>query len=61
LRQWAATATGRAILRLTDVRLTGGGLLNGSQVVALHSLGIDQPIESYARPYSVATDLATGR
>ena len=34
LRQWAETATWRAILKLTNVRLTGGGLLNGRQVVA---------------------------
>ena len=63
LRQWAETATWRAILRLTDVRLTGGGLMNGRQVVAfLQQIGIDQPIESYGRPYAaVATDLATGR
>ena len=63
LRTWAETATWRQILRLTDVRLTGGGLINGRQVVAfLHGLGIDQPIESYDRPYAaVATDLATGR
>ena len=63
LRQLAETATWRQILRLTDVRLTGGGLINGRQVVAfLHQMGIDQPIESYERPYAaVATDLATGR
>jgi len=63
LRQWAETATWCAILRLMDVRLTGGGLLNDRQVVALQQqLGIDQPIKSYARPYAaVATDLATGR
>src|SRR4030088_1810844 len=51
LRQGAETATWRAILRLTDVQLTGGGLLNGRQVVAfLQQLGIDQPIESHTRP-----------
>jgi NTE family protein len=52
-----------SILKLTDVRLTGAGLLNGRQLVAfLQQLGIDQPIESYGRPYAaVATDLATGR
>jgi NTE family protein len=63
LRQWEETATRRAILKLTDVRLTGGGLLKGRQVVAfLQQLGIDQPIESYTGPYAaVATDLATGR
>ena len=63
LRQWAETATWRKILRLTDVRLSGGGLINGRQVVSyLQQIGIDQPIESYARKYAaVATDLATGR
>jgi NTE family protein len=63
LRQWAESATWRKILRLTDVRLTGGGLISGRQVVAfLDGLGVGDPIESYARPYAaVATDLATGR
>src|SRR6266853_670483 len=63
LRKFAETATWRQIIRLTDVRPSGGGLINGRQVVSfLHQLGIDQPIESYARPYAaVATDLATGR
>jgi NTE family protein len=63
LRKFAETATWRQIIRLTDVRLSGGGLINGRQVVSfLHQLGIDQPIESYARPYAaIATDLATGR
>jgi NTE family protein len=58
LRPWAETATWCAILRLT-----GGGLLNGRQVVAfLQQLRIDQPIESCAQPYAaVATDLAIGR
>ena len=58
LRQWAETATWRAILKLTDVRLTGGGLLNGRQVVAfLQQLGIDQPIESHTRPYAAENAL----
>jgi len=63
LRQWAETATWRRIARLTDVRLSGGGLINGRQVVAfLRDLGISEPIESYATQYAaVATDLATGR
>ena len=63
LRQWAETATWRKIIRLTDVRLSGGGLISGRQVVAfLHGLGIAEPIESYSRQYAaVATDLATGR
>lgn len=63
LRQWAETATWRAIIRLTDVRLSGGGLINGRQVVAfLQNLGVGDPIESYSRHYAaIATDLATGR
>jgi NTE family protein len=63
LRQWAESATWRKFARLTDVRLSGGGLINGNQVVAfLRGMGIGEPIESYATQYAaVATDLATGR
>ena len=63
LRHWAMGATWRKVARLTDVRLTGGGLISGRQVVAfLQGLGIGQPIESYATQYAaVATDMATGR
>jgi NTE family protein len=63
LRQWAEAATWRKIVRLTDVRLSGGGLISGRQIVAfLQELGIDEPIASYATRYAaVATDLATGR
>ena len=63
LRQWAETATWRKILRLTDLRLTGGGLISGRQVVAfLQGLGIGEPIESYATHYAaVATDWPPGR
>src|SRR5882724_7541335 len=63
LRQWAEGATLRRIVRLTDVRLSGGGLINGRQVVAfLRELGIGEPIESYKTQYAaVATDRATGR
>lgn len=63
LRQWAETATWRKIARLTDLRLSGGGLISGRQVVAfLQEMGIGQPIESYATHYAaVATDMATGR
>ena len=63
LRHWAETATWRQVVRLMDVRLMGGGLIDGKQVVALlRRLGIDAPIESYAKRYAaVATDLASGR
>jgi NTE family protein len=63
LRHWATGATWRKIARLADLRLTGGGLISGRQVVAfLQGLGIGQPIESYTAHYAaVATDMATGR
>lgn len=63
LRQWAETATWRKIARLTDLRLSGGGLISGRQVVAfLQGLGIGEPIETYTTQYAaVATDMATGR
>ncbi|MDP1966938.1 MAG: patatin-like phospholipase family protein [Reyranella sp.] len=63
LRHWAETATWRQVVRLMDVRLMGGGLIDGKQVVALlRRLGIDAPIESYDKRYAaVATDLASGR
>ena len=63
LRQWAEAATWREIIGLIDVRLSGGGLVDGKQVVDfLRRLGIGEPIESYSKPYAaVATDLVTGR
>jgi len=63
LRQWAETMTWRKLGRLMDLRLSGGGLISGRQVVAfLQRLGIDGPIESYTTQYAaVATDMATGR
>lgn len=63
LRDWARAATWREIVGLMDVRLSGGGLIDGREVVAfLRRLGIAAPIETYAKPFAaVATDLATGR
>jgi NTE family protein len=63
LRRWAESATWREIVGLVDVRLSGGGLIEGELIVAfLRDLGIEQPIESYATQYAaVATDLVTGR
>ena len=63
LRQWAMAATWREIVGMIDVRLSGGGLIDGKLIVAfLQGLGIAGPIESYAKKYAaVATDLATGR
>jgi NTE family protein len=62
-RQWAEAATWREIVGLMDVRLSGGGLIDGRLVVAfLRELGITEAIETYPKPYAaVATDLKTGR
>jgi NTE family protein len=63
LRRWAEKVTWREIIALMDIRLAGGGVIDGSEVVAwLRGLGVDAPIESYAKRYAaIATDLATGR
>jgi NTE family protein len=63
LRHWAEKATWREIVGLMDIRLSGGGLVQGKRIAAfLRRLGIDAPIESYARQYAaVATDLMSGR
>jgi NTE family protein len=63
LREWAMAATWREIAGLMDVRLSGGGLIEGKQVIAfLQRLDIAAPIENYAKTYAaVATDLVTGR
>ena len=63
LRQWAEAATWREIVGLIDVRFSGGGLIDGKEVVQfLRRLEIGAPIESYPKAYAaIATDLATGR
>jgi len=63
LRDWAESATWRQVVRLMDVRLSRGGLIDGKQIVALlRRLGIDAPIESYDKHFAaVATDLSSGR
>ena len=49
LRQWAEAATWREIIGLMDVRFSGGGLIDGKEVVKfLRRLEIGAPIESYA-------------
>jgi NTE family protein len=59
LRKWAVMATWREVVGLIDVRLSGGGLIDGKLIVGL---GISQPIESYSKPYAaIATDLVSGR
>ena len=57
------TATWREVVGLIDVRLSGGGLIDGKLIVGfLRELGITEAIESYSKPYAaIATDLVSGR
>ncbi len=63
LNDWARALTWQEMISLLDVRLTGGGLIDGNKIVALlHQLGISGAIEQAAIPYAaVATNLVTGR
>ena len=63
LRQWVEDATWREVVALIDVRLSGGGLVDGKLIVKfLRELGIEKPIESHPKRFAaVATDLASGR
>lgn len=63
LRQWAETAGWREMVALMDVRLSGGGVVDGTAVISwLRDMGIDGLIESYAKRYAaIATDLGSGR
>lgn len=53
----------RSVARLLDVRLSGGGIVDGRRIVTLlGELGVDRPIGDCAKPFAaVATDLETGR
>lgn len=63
LKAWAEAVNFREMVRMLDVRLLGGGLIDGGQIVAMmRRLGIAGPIESYAKPFAaIATDLMSGR
>ena len=63
LHAFAVALRRREMIRFLDVRLDGGGLVDGKRIVAmLRDLGIDGPIENCATTYAaVATDLETGR
>ena len=62
LKQFAQDLTWRQVVGLLDVRLSGGGLVDGGRIVTwLNELGIAAPIESHNKPYAaIATDLETG-
>lgn len=63
LTNFARSLTWPQIARMLDVRLSGGGLIAGQEIVALlRRLKISAPIASYSKPFAaVATDLETGR
>lgn len=63
LKLWVEGVNLREIVRLLDLRLLGGGLLDGRQIVGfLNRLGVTEPIESYEKRFAaIATDLMTGR
>ncbi len=63
LKVFAQSLTWQEIAQMLDVRLSGGGLIAGQEIVAfLRKLGISAPIASYSKPFAaVATDLQTGR
>jgi NTE family protein len=63
LKEFATNLNRRGMASLLDIRLTGGGALDGKRIVALlRRMGIDGNIGDCARSYaSVATDLETGR
>jgi NTE family protein len=63
LRDFAQSLTWREIARMLDVRLSGGGLIAGQEIVSfLRKLKIAASIASYSKPFAaIATDLETGR
>ncbi len=63
LENWARRLDWRGIVRLLDVRLSGGGLIRGEDIISmLADLGVKGRIEQLPLPFvAVATDLTTGR
>ncbi len=63
LGEWVQSLTRGDVLRMLDLRLSGGGLIQGERLMRFfRSRAYDVPIEKLPRSYSaVATDLATGR
>lgn len=63
LEGFARQLTSTGVIKLLDVALSGGGLINGELIVELlRSLGVQGAIEEKRRGFAaVATDLETGR
>lgn len=63
LDDWVRVLTRKSVMRLLDIRLTGGGLVQGSAVIqVLGEIGVTEKIEDLERPFlAVATDMESGR
>lgn len=63
LADFAQGLTRRRVLGLLDLRLDGGGIVGGAQILALlGELGLPERIEDLPVPFvAIATDLETGR
>jgi NTE family protein len=63
LKEFALALGRREIVGLLDMRLPGGGLIEGDAVVEiLRKMGVVTLIENLSKPYAaIATDLTTGR
>ena len=63
LEDWVQTITWREIVSLLDVRISGGGLVDGERLTRfLSELYGDVAIEDFAKPFvAVATDFYSGR
>jgi len=63
LEEWAISITRRDIVRLLDINLLNGGLIDGSRVMdVLRGFKGDALIQELEKPYmAIASDLTTGR
>lgn len=63
LEAWVRNLTVARFVRLMDVSLRSGGLVEARQIeTMLHEIGLPDRIENLARPFTaVATDMGTGR
>src|SRR6056297_4008211 len=63
LDEWARGLTRQSVMRLLDIRLSGGGLVQGAAITqVLGEIGVPERIEDLERPFlAVATDMESGR
>ncbi|RFP89432.1 patatin [Rhodobacteraceae bacterium 63075] len=63
LEEWARGLTRQSVMRLLDIRLSGGGLVQGAAITqVLGEIGVPERIEDLERRFlAVATDMESGR